>query len=110
MLLAQIALPAIHGLAFAGESQRAFGTAQCHSIAPASAIAHASPSHDPSICPICLASRQGRTGIIRAPLNSLALSIVAIASTDELRLALPGAPELDSAPPRAPPSLALAFA
>jgi hypothetical protein len=34
----------------------------------------------------------------------------AIASTDELRLAVAGAPELDSAPPRAPPSPALAFA
>jgi hypothetical protein len=110
MLLAQIALPALHGLAFAGEDQRAFGTEQCHSIASASASAQASASHDPSVCPICLASRQGWTGIIGAPLNGLARRVAAIASTDELRLAVAGAPELDSAPPRAPPSPALAFA
>src|SRR5262245_35942513 len=80
MLLVQIALPALHGLAFAGEGQRSFVAAQCRSIAPATGGLQPVPSHDPSACPICLASSQGRTGISRAPLGALAPAIVAIAA------------------------------
>ena len=110
MLLAQIALPALHGLAFAGEGPRTFAAAQSPSVAPASGATQAAPGHDPSVCPICLASSQGRTGINRAPLGALAPSIVAIAVAPEIQVAPPSAPGLDAASPRAPPVSALVFA
>ena len=110
MLLAQVALPALHGLAFAGENHQVFATDSGRSIAPAAGGAQSSPSHDPSACPICLASRQGRAGIVRAPLNALAPPLVAIRLVRDRAVASPAAPRLDSASPRAPPIRALAFA
>jgi hypothetical protein len=110
LLLAQFALPALHGLAFADESERTFAADSGRSIASSSGVAQPSPSHDPSACPICLASRLGRTGILRAPLNELAPSILAIAPVRDCTVAPPAAPGLDSASPRAPPVSPLVFA
>ena len=106
LLLAQVALPALHAFAFADHPIA--GTAQ--TLSSSSGAVQANLSHDANGCPICLASRQGRTGVIRAPLNAPALSLVAVATVCEREVAPPSAPELDSAPPRAPPVPALAFA
>jgi len=110
MLLAQVALPALHGLAFANESQRVLAGAAGPSITAGSEAPQASPNHDPSVCPICLASRQGRTGILCAPQNAVARSVVAIALVLERAVAPPSAPGLESASPRAPPVSSLVFA
>lgn len=110
-LLAQLGLPGVHVLAFAGEGQQAFAGAQFPTLAPASSAVSQEPAHDPSACPICLASGHARNGISRAPLDGLRSRVIAaIAWPRELRVPLPSAPELVSAAPRAPPILALIFA
>jgi hypothetical protein len=110
MLLAQLGLPGVHVLAFAGEGQD-FAAVQSPTLAPASSAVSQEPAHDPSACPICLASGHARNGIGRAPLDALRTRVLAaIPWPRELRIALPREPELVSALPRAPPILALIFA
>jgi hypothetical protein len=105
-LFAQLALPIAHGAGAAAESNAGF-TSPAVAAASTSSTAAA---HDPSACPICTALCQARAGIGRslpaAPLLTAVLSALPI----ERAQALPGAPDLDTAAPRAPPVLALAFA
>ena len=104
-LLAQLVLPVAHGIFAAAEpaggSGPALATATDRSIIAA---------HDPSSCPICVAVCQARAGIGRTlSEDSLPLENVPCDPV-HASIALPQTPGLDSAPPRAPPVLALAFA
>ena len=105
-LLAQLVLPVAHGVFAVGEPDRG-------SSGPAVAAGVGSnlAAHDPSVCPTCFAVGQARAGIGRAlPQAALCLERVLSAEPVDSSIALPRAPDLGTAPPRAPPVLALAFA
>jgi hypothetical protein len=105
-LLAQLVLPVVHGVFAAAEPDRG-------SSGPVVAADDGSnlAAHDPSVCPTCFAVGQVRAGIGRAlPEASLPLGRVLCAEPVDSSIALPRAPDLGTAPPRAPPALALSFA
>lgn len=115
LLLAQLGLPMVHGFASAG-ADPGVGAMSVLASGPdlrsqPDVDRHGGSTHDPSLCPICLALRQVRNGLGRVP-------GVAPLQTDSLltglpwspRIALPSGVELDSAPTRAPPLRSLSLA
>jgi hypothetical protein len=105
-LFAQLALPIAHGgNAGAESSARSAGAviaATCASSAPL--------AHDSRACPICTALCQARAGIGRSVPTASLLIAIAFAQPIERAQTLAGILDLDTAPPRAPPVLSLAFA
>ena len=107
-LLAQLALPVAHNRGFAGEFSASGGSV---AVVAGTSDASTTSAHDPALCPICLALSLARSGVGRVlPDVVLRFTSAATAQLVEPSSALPRAPELATAPPRAPPILSLSFA
>jgi len=108
LLLAQLGLPMAHGLASFGADHDARATSL---VAPdpdvhsqPDAARHGAPTHDPNLCPICLALSQVRNGVGRVPaLAPLQIDALPTGLLRSPSIALASRTALDSAPPRAPP-------
>jgi hypothetical protein len=108
-LLAQLALPLAHGLGVAAQERNAVANAA--DVVAATSDGSNAAAHDPNLCPSCLALSQARAGVGQTlPAFFFALASPGGDHPLERSVALPRAPELVTAPPRAPPILALAFA
>ena len=109
-LLAQLALPLVHGRGLATEQPGAAANGSAALVATTS-DSSTNATHDPNLCPTCLALNQARAGVAQV---LPALFFAFAGSAGELLLesgtVLPRAPELATAPPRAPPIRPLSFA
>jgi hypothetical protein len=108
-LLAQFALPVAHDPRIVTSDHPVLASLSVDSSASGSQ--HALGGHDPSVCPVCFALSQARSGLgctLSDPF--LRLTPAASAQPIEPASALPRTPELAAAPPRAPPVPALVFA
>ena len=108
-LLAQLALPVAHG--FGSASERADYSNGSAGVAAVTADESTTPAHDPSQCPACLALSQTRAGVGRVlPDVLFVLTSSGAAARLGPGIVPPSAPDLATAPPRAPPIPALSFA
>ncbi len=107
-LLAQLALPVAHNRGFAGEFPASGGSV---AVVAGTSDASTTSAHDPALCPICLALSLARSGVGRVlPGVVLRFTSPATAQLVEPSSTLPRAPEIATAPPRAPPILSLSLA
>ena len=110
MLLAQLALPLAHGLGFATE-HRSFLSNGPDVVVAATADGPNGSAHDPNLCPTCFALSQARVAIGQVlPALFFAVTGSSAAQPLEPSVVPPRAPDLATAPPRAPPIRSLSFA
>jgi hypothetical protein len=112
LLYGQLGLSAAHVASVPADVDHALlVAADGATLAAPAPVSHSGSRHDAGLCPICLASRQARSGIELATATGVRWDARPVVATPrEPALALPCAPALDSAAPRAPPARALAFA